>query len=80
LVQRSFEKIRQASHGMPALMIRQLDALTTIVAQTTNADQARELMDQAAMIQHLNLESVAEESDRAHVERRCSALAASTLD
>jgi uncharacterized membrane protein len=75
LVQRSFDKIRQASRGMPALLIRQLDALTAIMEQTTNADQARVLMDQAAMIQCANLESVPEKSDRAAVERRYSAAA-----
>ena len=31
LVERAFEKIRQASRGMPAVMIRQLDALTKII-------------------------------------------------
>ena len=31
LVQRSFEKIRQAGRGMPAIMIRQLDALAKIM-------------------------------------------------
>jgi uncharacterized membrane protein len=76
LVQRSFEKIRQASHGMPALMIRMLDALTTIMEQTTDADQARVLMGQAAMIQRANLETVPEQCDRADVERRYSALVA----
>ncbi|MDI3315832.1 MAG: DUF2254 domain-containing protein [Mycobacterium sp.] len=76
LVQRSFEKIRQASRGMPALMIRQLDALTTIMEQTTDAHQARVLMDQAVMIQRANLESVPDESDRADVERRYRALTA----
>ncbi|HZE17880.1 MAG TPA: DUF2254 family protein, partial [Mycobacterium sp.] len=76
LVQRSFNKVRQASRGMPALLIRQLNALTTIMEQTTDADQARVLMDQAAMIQRANLESVPEECDRADVERRYSALAA----
>jgi uncharacterized membrane protein len=70
LVQRSFNKIRQASLGMPALLMRQLEALTAIMEQTTNADQALVLMDQAAMIQRANLESVPEESDRADVERR----------
>ncbi len=75
LVQRSFNKIRQASTGMPALLMRQLDALTAIMEQTTDADQARVLMDQAAMIQRANLESVSEESDRADVERRYSAVA-----
>jgi len=70
LVQRSFNKIRQASRGMPALLMRQLEALTAITEQTADADQARVLMDQAAMIQRANLESVPEESDRADVERR----------
>ena len=75
LVQRSFNKIRQASRGMPALLMRLLDALKAVMEQTTDADQARVLMDQAAMIQRANLESVPEESDRADVERRYSALA-----
>ena len=60
---------------MPALLMRQLDALKAIMEQTTDADQARVLMDQAAMIQRANLESVPEESDRADVERRYSTLA-----
>jgi uncharacterized membrane protein len=74
LVQRSFDKIRQASNGMPALLIRQLDALKAIMEQTTCPDQAGILMDQATMIQRANLESVPEKSDRAAVERRYSAL------
>ncbi|HZE17934.1 MAG TPA: hypothetical protein VE197_20815, partial [Mycobacterium sp.] len=57
------------------LLMRQLDALKAIMEQTTDADQARVLMDQAAMIQRANIESVPEESDRADVERRYSALA-----
>ena len=75
LVQRSFAKIRQASNGMPALLMRELEALKAIMEQTTDTDQARVLMDQAAMIQRANLESVREESDRADVERRYSAVA-----
>jgi uncharacterized membrane protein len=74
LVQRAFEKIRQASAGMPAVMIRQLDALTTIMEQTTDTEQARVLMDQAAMIMRANSELVREESDRADVQRRYDAL------
>jgi uncharacterized membrane protein len=75
LVARSFDKIRQASRGMPALLMRQLDALKAIMEQTTDADQARVLMDQAAMIQRANLESVPEESDRADVEGHYTAVA-----
>jgi uncharacterized membrane protein len=76
LVQRAFEKIRQASVGMPAVMIRQLDALTTIMEQTTDTEQAHLLMDQAAMIMRANSDSVPEQSDRADVQRRYDALAA----
>src|SRR6201997_3837021 len=76
LVQRAFEKIRQASRGMPAGMIRQLDALTTIMEQTTDPRPAQVLMDQAEMIRRPNVESVPEESDRADVDRRYVALGA----
>ena len=75
LLQRSFDKIRQASRGMPALLMRQLEALIAIMEQTTDPDQARLLMDEAAMIQRANLESVPEEFDRVAVERRFSAVA-----
>ncbi len=75
LVQRSFDKIRQASRGMPALLMRQLEALKAIMEQTSDPDHARVLMDQAAMIQRANLESVPEESDRADVEGRYDAVA-----
>jgi len=67
LVQRSFEKIRQAGQGMPAIMIRQLDALAKIMQRaTTPADRAL-LLDQAAMIQRLGESTVPEESDRTAV-------------
>ncbi|MGA8545311.1 MAG: DUF2254 domain-containing protein [Mycobacterium sp.] len=75
LVERAFDKIRQASRGMPAVLIRQLESLKAIMEQTTDPDQARALMDQAAMIQRSNLQSVPEESDRADVESRYSAVA-----
>jgi len=68
LVQRAFEKIRQASRGMPAVMIRQLDALTTIMEQTTDPKRGQVQTDQAAMIHHASAESVPDESDRADVD------------
>jgi uncharacterized membrane protein len=76
LVQRAFEKIRQASLAMPAVMIRQLEALTTIMEQTTDPAQAGALMEQATMIQRANAASVPEEADRADVQRRYTALVA----
>lgn len=76
LVQRAFDKIRQASRGMPAVMIRQLDALTTIMEQTIDTQRAEVLMEQAAMIHRANVESVAEPADREDVDRRYAALEA----
>jgi uncharacterized membrane protein len=70
LVERAFDKIRQSSRGVPAMMIRQLDALSKVMTETTQADQRHVLLDQAAMTQWANLESVPEQADRADVQRR----------
>ena len=67
LVERSFEKIRQACRGMPAIMIRQLDALTKITECAVRPDQRSLLLHQAAMIERLATASVAEDSDLADV-------------
>jgi uncharacterized membrane protein len=69
LVQRSFEKVRQAGRGMPAVMIRQLDALAKIMERATRPDDWELLLDQAAMIERLSAGTVDEESDRADVRR-----------
>jgi uncharacterized membrane protein len=74
LVQRAFEKIRQASDGMPAVMIRQLDALSKIMEQTAKPELRQVLLDQAAMIQRANMRSVPENADRQDVQRRYDAL------
>jgi uncharacterized membrane protein len=68
LVERAFEKIRQASRGMPAVMIRQLEALTGIMGYATDAEQGRVLLDQAAMIHRSACESLPEPRDLADVE------------
>ena len=70
LVQRAFEKIRQASLGMPAVMIRELEALARIMAETRDAGQRRVLLEQAAMIDRACERSVPEADDRADVRRR----------
>ncbi|HTW04594.1 MAG TPA: DUF2254 domain-containing protein [Streptosporangiaceae bacterium] len=69
LVQRAFEKVRQAGRGMPAVMIRQLDALAKIMERATSADDRAVLLDQATMIERLSERTVDEESDRADVLR-----------
>ena len=74
LVERAFAQIRQAGRGMPAVMIRQMGALTRILDHTA-ADQHRHaLLRQADMIKRAADESVPEPADRAAVERAYDAL------
>jgi uncharacterized membrane protein len=76
LVERAFEKIRQAGRGMPAVLIRQLDALGRIIGQTTAPDQRELLFTQAAMILRAGEESVPEAADRASIRRAYDAATA----
>ena len=54
---------------MPAVMIRQLDALAKIMERVTAPEDGQVLLDQAAMIERLSQGTVDEESDRADVRR-----------
>jgi uncharacterized membrane protein len=73
LVQRSFEKVRQAAAGMPAVLIRQLDVLYKIMA-VASASRTQVLLDQAAMIQRMSLRTVQEEADQSDITARYEAL------
>jgi uncharacterized membrane protein len=70
LVERAFEKIRQAGSGNPAVLIRLLDGLSVLMEAATTPERRRTLLDQAAMVQRANLETVPEEADRDDVRRR----------
>jgi uncharacterized membrane protein len=74
LVQRSFEKIRQSGAGMPAVLIRQLDAIAEIMSETSTPEQRQVLLAQAEMIERVNIDSVPEPSDRDDVHRRYEAV------
>jgi uncharacterized membrane protein len=76
LVERAHDKIRQASRGMPAVMIRQLDGLAKVMAHTSTAEEREVLLEQAEMILRASEESVPEEADRADVRRRYEAVRA----
>jgi uncharacterized membrane protein len=76
LVNRAFEKVRQAGRGMPAIMIRQLDALAKIMERTTTGEQREVLLSQAAMIDRLCEASVDEPCDREDVSRAYQAMLA----
>jgi uncharacterized membrane protein len=74
LVSRAFEKIRQAGRGMPAVMIRQLDALARIMERTDTDADRQILLDQAAMIERLSEATVDEPCDRADVDHAYQAV------
>jgi len=69
-VERAFDKIRQSSRGMPAVMIRQLDSLAKIVAYASTDEQRAVLHAQADMIVRSSDDSVPEACDRADVRQR----------
>ncbi|WP_227982599.1 DUF2254 domain-containing protein [Nocardia spumae] len=73
LVQRAFEKLRQAGAGQPAVMIRLLDALAQIADRVTDPERLRVLLEQATMIEHA-VRAIPEEPDRTDVLRRYRAL------
>jgi len=64
IVNRAFDKVRQAARGMPAVIIRMMDALANIMEQTTSAEQRRILARQAAMIFQSAEETVPDANDR----------------
>lgn len=70
LVERAHDKIRQASAGMPAVMIRQLAGLVQITHAAAHPDRRKVLLRQAEMIHRLAQETVSEPNDLADVERR----------
>src|ERR1019366_8930918 len=61
LIDRAFEKIRQAGRGMPAVAIRQLDAIASIMEHATTERQQDALVAQALMILQASTTSVPEE-------------------
>jgi uncharacterized membrane protein len=67
LVERAFEKIRQAGRGMPAVLIRQLEAITKIIEYVERPEQRELLLAQARMIYTAADESIPEPGDRADV-------------
>ena len=54
---------------MPAVLIRQLDALAKIIDHTTTEQQRELLLEQAALILEASEQSVPQASDRADVQR-----------
>jgi uncharacterized membrane protein len=63
MVNRSFDKIRQAAGGMPAVLIRLIDSLGSIMLDTTSSDQRVVLRRQADMVLRLAEATVDEPND-----------------
>ncbi len=77
MVNRAFDKVRQAGRGMPAVIIRLLDALAHIAEHTTRDEQRAVLMRQAEMILRGADEEVPEPNDLADIHVRFDRLALS---
>ena len=69
LLNHGFDKIRQAGRGMPAVAIRQLEALTAIAVCTIEREQRSAVARQADMILRSADEAIGEPNDRADVLR-----------
>ena len=72
MVNRAFDKVRQSSRGMPAVIIRLIDALSTIENETSWASQRRVLLRQAEAILRAAKESVSEPNDCEDIEASIS--------
>ena len=70
MVNRAFDKVRQAGRGMPAVAIRQVDALARVMEYTADPARQAVLVRQAAMIVRAVDQAVPEPEDRALVHAR----------
>jgi uncharacterized membrane protein len=63
MVNRAFDKIRQSSRGMPAVLIRLVDSLGSIMLDTMSSEQRVVLRRQADMVLRLSEETVTDRND-----------------
>jgi uncharacterized membrane protein len=63
IVNRAFDKVRQASRGMPAVLIRTMDALAAVVEAAQSDHQRQILLRQATMTMQVAERSVDEPND-----------------
>jgi uncharacterized membrane protein len=70
MVNRAFDKIRQGAAGMPAVLIRLIDSIGSIVLDTTSPEQRAVLRRQADMVLRAAERSVSEPNDLQEVRLR----------
>ncbi len=76
MVNRSFDKIRQAGRSMPAVAIRLMESFGRILGHTTTSEQRDAILRQADMVMRASEEAVPEPNDVADVRVRYDRLAA----
>jgi uncharacterized membrane protein len=74
MVNRAFDKIRQAGRGMPAVDIRLIDALSHISENTVSRRQRDVLLRQAQMILRAAEKEVVEPNDLEDIRNRFNRL------
>jgi uncharacterized membrane protein len=75
MVNRAFDKIRQAASAMPAVLIRLIDSIGSIMLDTTTAQQRAVLRRQADMVLRLSERTVNEPNDLEEIRFRYSRIA-----
>jgi uncharacterized membrane protein len=75
MVNRAYDKIRQAARGMPAVIIRMLDSLVAVAEATTSESQREVLRRQGEMILVSARQSVTDERDLGDIESHFDRLA-----
>jgi len=70
MVNRAFDKVRQAGRGMPAVLIRLLDSLTHVMEYTRDTGQRTHVIRQAEMIMRGAEHDIDEPNDLADIGRR----------
>jgi uncharacterized membrane protein len=63
MVNRSFDKIRQAARGMPAVLIRLMDGLANVAEYTISPEQRHVVRRQADMVLRAGVETITEPED-----------------
>jgi uncharacterized membrane protein len=76
MVQRAFDKVRQASRGMPAVLIRLMDGLAYVVEYTHTSEQRQVVRREADMTMRAADETVHDAEDLADVRARYERLLA----
>ncbi len=74
MVNRSFDKLRQSAAGNPAVLIRLIDSLGSIMQDTTTPEQRAVLRRQADMILRLSERTVTEPNDLEEIRFRYARL------